>query len=243
MKWLQQWNDVLFVHVPVAPDELRRHVAGSLEIDTYDGQAYISLVCFRLKLRPAGLPYIPALSSLLEVNVRTYVRCREMSGITFLRMYADNRLAVAAARLLTPLCYEPAKMKGTSATKDRCSYSCRPVAASDELAVEYTIAGPAVQPDINSLEAWLVERYTLFVDTPAGVIAADVTHPPWQISPVDVHSVHQTLTDRFASSVGNCLLHHSPGVAAEFHAFQALGRPSRQDAVIPARATVHCAGQ
>jgi uncharacterized protein len=243
MTWLQEWTDVLFVHVPVSPDELLRHVPRGLELDTYDGRAYISLVGFRLKLRPAGLPFLPGLSSLLELNVRTYVRCHESPGIIFLRMYADHRVAVAAARLLTPLCYQPAKMRAARSDGGPSSFSCHSAASAGDFLAEFTISRPYQQPDPDSLAAWLVERYTLFVPTPAGLLAATVDHPRWKIADAEAHLLRQTLTDRFAASAGDCLLHHSPGVAATFHPFRSIGRPVAQTAVTPARAAVHYAAR
>ena len=110
MIWLQRWSDVLLLHFPVRESELRPHVPRRLEIDTFHDQAWISYVFFRLDLRPAWLPNVPGFSSLLELNVRTYVRYGDLAGIYFVRMYANNRLAIAASRLLTPLCYEGAQM-------------------------------------------------------------------------------------------------------------------------------------
>src|SRR4051794_17678906 len=96
------------LHFAAREDQLRSWLPPQVEVDTLEGRAWLSFVFFRLKLRPARLPFVPALSSLLELNVRTYVRHRGQPGICFLKMYADNRLAIRAARWLTPLCYEPA---------------------------------------------------------------------------------------------------------------------------------------
>src|SRR4029079_4764947 len=79
--WLQQWTASLFLHFAVRPDELAPLVPPRLEIDTLSGQAWLSFVIFRLKLRPAGLPLLPVLSSLVEMNVRTYVRHRGHPGV------------------------------------------------------------------------------------------------------------------------------------------------------------------
>lgn len=241
MTWLQHWSNVLFVHVSVKPQDLAACLPKRLELDTFAGQAYIGLVCFRLKLRPLGLPLVPGVSSLLELNVRTYVRCQDSAGIIFLRMYADNRLAVAAARLLTPLCYETAHMAATGQQGQTRHYSCQSTRRGEDFAAEFKVNGPYGQPDSRSLAAWLVERYRLFVDTSRGLIVGDVDHAPWQIAEVKASSLTQTLTERFASPAGDCLLHHSPGVAATFHPFRPLPALLEQHKFIPARAAVRCA--
>src|SRR5262245_29609107 len=109
MTWIQEWADVLFLHFPVSAAEVQRLLPRGIEVDKFDGRAWIGYIFFRLRVRPAWLPIVPGFSSLLELNIRTYVRCAGQAGIYFLRMYADNHLAIAAARLLTPLCYEPAR--------------------------------------------------------------------------------------------------------------------------------------
>ncbi len=71
----------------------------------------MSLVVFRLRVRPRWLPYLPALSDLVEVNLRTYVRFGDAAGIWFLSVHADNAWAIAVARLLTPMPYVRAPMR------------------------------------------------------------------------------------------------------------------------------------
>ncbi len=68
-----------------------------LDIDTFDGSAWIGLVAFwisGIRLR-AGLGF-PLLSSFPEINVRTYVRLKDKPGIMFLSLDAANyELAMA----------------------------------------------------------------------------------------------------------------------------------------------------
>ena len=222
MIWRQHWTDALFLHFAVAPQQLVQRVPENLEIDTFDGQAWLSLVFFRLKLRPAGLPFVPGFSSLLELNVRTYVRHRRQPGIVFLRMYADNWLAIRAASWLTPLCYEPAAMQSERTPGGRRHIACRPARrAAGQLSLDFEIAGNPCQPAGTSLDAWLLERYCLFVPTPAGrLLVAHVEHSPWTVSRVAVRAMEQTMEDHLGLSLGPTqLLHHSAGVAAKFGGF------------------------
>ena len=47
----QQWRSLLFLHWAVPLETLRKLVPSSLEIDTYDGVAYVGIVPF--STRPA----------------------------------------------------------------------------------------------------------------------------------------------------------------------------------------------
>jgi uncharacterized protein len=250
--WLQRWTDALFLHFPVAAEQLRPHVPSEVEIDTFAGQAWLSYVFFRLKLRPAWLPFVPGLSSLVELNVRTYVRRRGQAGICFLRMYADNRLAIWASRWLTPLCYEPAAMieerLPDSSTR---RISCRPLdGAAGVLAVTFSVTGAPQPVQEESLDAWLLERYRLFVrKRDGGLSVAEVKHKPWEAAAVEVCNIEDRMSGslRLAVDAGARVGHFSPGVVARFGAFRGvqLGEAAMVGTAHPTtvHAALHCGGR
>ena len=70
----QRWHDLLFEHWPLPAGELRAAVPASLELDTFDGQAWIGVIPFRMSgVRLRFTPALPGLSAFPELNVRTYV--------------------------------------------------------------------------------------------------------------------------------------------------------------------------
>jgi uncharacterized protein YqjF (DUF2071 family) len=66
----QGWYRLLFAHWPLPVSQLRVLVPDELEIDTSDGDAWISLTPFEARVRPRGLGSI----TFPELNCRTYVR-------------------------------------------------------------------------------------------------------------------------------------------------------------------------
>ena len=69
----QNWNNLLFMHWPISVELLRPLVPEALEVDTFEGQAWIGMTPFNLNdLRLSGLPAVPGLSAFDELNVRTY---------------------------------------------------------------------------------------------------------------------------------------------------------------------------
>jgi uncharacterized protein len=225
MIWHQHWQDVLFLHFPMSADQLQlsARLPRRLEVDLFEGQAWLTYVFFRLKLRPDGMPFLAGLSSLVELNVRTYVRHQGESGIYFLRMYANNRLAILASRLLTPLCYERAAMVDQRADRGNGHIECRPLAlAGAGLSADVEVTAPPAQPPRDSLDAWLVERYRLFVEAARGeMLSADVEHPPWLVAPIRLSAVQDSLSPSLGLSLPEAptLAHYSPGVTAQFNAF------------------------
>ena len=70
----QTWDDLLFVHWEIDPDQLQGTLPDGLQIDTFEGKGYLGIIPFHMKnIRPRGLPCVPYISNFLECNVRTYV--------------------------------------------------------------------------------------------------------------------------------------------------------------------------
>jgi uncharacterized protein YqjF (DUF2071 family) len=95
-QWSQHWRHLFFAHWLVLPEILQRHLPAGLELDTFEGAAWITIVAFHLeKVRLRGLPPIYPFSNFLELNFRTYVRFAGRPAIYFLSIHAGNRLAVS----------------------------------------------------------------------------------------------------------------------------------------------------
>src|SRR5947209_1077258 len=94
----QRWDNLLFLHWPVGPDLLRALIPSALDIDTFEGQAWIGITPFRLAdLRIASLPPVPGLNAFDELNVRTYVVFNGIPGVWFFSLDASLLLATVAA--------------------------------------------------------------------------------------------------------------------------------------------------
>ena len=181
----QTWHDLLFAHWPVPVALLRDHIPAPLGIDTYDGEAWIGVVPFRMTgVRPRLLPPLPWLSAFPELNVRTYVKRDAQPGVWFFSLDAGNPVMVEIARQWYSLPYFHAKMTLTHAG-DRIHYSSRrtdrrsPPAA---LEATYWACRDGARSLSGSLEHWLTERYCLYsVDKRGRFYRADIHHRPWPL--------------------------------------------------------------
>ena len=87
----QRWHDLLFAHWPIEPERMRALVPAALELDLFDGQAWLAVVPFRMSaIRLRGLPPVPGTSAFEELNVRTYVKAGGRRGRR-IAAFASNR--------------------------------------------------------------------------------------------------------------------------------------------------------
>jgi uncharacterized protein YqjF (DUF2071 family) len=180
----QRWHDLLFAHWPVPAEDLRRQLPRGLDLDLFDGQAWLGVVPFRMSgVRLRATPPLPGLSAFPELNVRTYVRRGEQRGVWFLSLDAASRLAVRAARAWFHLPYFEAEMELVARAGEVAYRSLRthPGAAPAEFRAEYGPVAPVEPARRDTLEAFLVERYSLFALGPRGLACGEIHHLPWPI--------------------------------------------------------------
>ncbi len=188
----QTWDDLLFAHWTVPIEALRAHLPPELEVDTFEGDAYLGLTPFRVtNLRLRGLPPLPVLSSFLELNCRTYVsRGGEKPGIWFFSLDASSRFAVEGARRLYKLPYFQARMSGPP------RFGSARLGAEREHVWEssYRPTGSAAPAETGSLEHFLAERYCLYtVDEAGDLHSADIHHPPWPLQDASAEIARNTV--------------------------------------------------
>jgi uncharacterized protein YqjF (DUF2071 family) len=92
------WEDLLFAHWPVDAARLRATLPEALELDLFEGRAWLGVVPFRMN--DVGLRRLPApgATRFPELNVRTYARHLGRPGVWFYSLDAGSALAVAGAR-------------------------------------------------------------------------------------------------------------------------------------------------
>jgi len=201
------WNDLLFMHWRVDEKILRNVVPADLEIDLFEGEAWLGVIPFVMTdVRPRFIPSVFA-SNFPELNVRTYVRYREKAGVWFFSLDAASRLAVRAARRFFHLPYQFARMAASFDGESIEYRSQRAGRPGVQLLCRYKPVGPAVRFRSETLDSWLTERYCLFAANPVGeVFRGDIYHEPWQLQPAEVEIEANTMT----APLGLTLPHEMP---------------------------------
>ena len=234
----QRWRQLLFLHWEAPAEALRPLVPAGLDLDTYEGRAYVGVTPFVLRdAIPWLTPSAPVLGrlarraplpglSFLELNVRTYVhRGGRQPGVWFFSLDASSRAAVLAARAAFRLPYYHATMRiayqggWTHYVSDRRDQRS-PGPLPGRFSARYRAGESVGTAEPGTLEHFFVERYLLYADWGAsGLKVGQVHHPPYplQRAQVEVDPESATLleADRLPRPSGPPHALYSPGVDVE----------------------------
>lgn len=211
----QRWHDLLFAHWPIPADDMQRLLPDALMVDTWDGEAWVAVVPFRMThINLRGLPPVPLTHAMLEFNVRTYVTYKGVPGVWFFSLDASNRLIVEVARGWYNLPYFNAGMH-LNRHSDTVYYAMH---RTDRRANPALFAGSYwptsdvffSQP--GTLESWLTERYYLYaIDRNSRVYRGRIHHAPWplQHAGADMHINSATASHGINLPATPPLLHFS----------------------------------
>ncbi|MBX9567362.1 MAG: DUF2071 domain-containing protein [Candidatus Obscuribacterales bacterium] len=178
----QSWRNLLFAHWPVPAEMLRDLIPAALEIDTFDGYAWVAVVPFSMNdVCPRFVPSLPWISNFLELNVRTYVRKNSIPGVYFFSLDCSNPVAVYAARQFFHLPYYDAQMSLQNLDSD-IVYKSERRKTGEKFEAIYCAEGSLMKTSTDSIEHFLTERYCLYTANPAGKLFRGVIHHvPWPL--------------------------------------------------------------
>jgi uncharacterized protein YqjF (DUF2071 family) len=187
----QAWRTVAFLHFAYDPDDVRPLLPDRLEVQTYDGVAWVSIT--PLVVAAARLPGMPsafAAPPFAETNLRTYVRAPDgTDGLWFFSLDCASRAFTLAARAAIGANYVHAALD-VSVADGLVTYRGR----RDDVA-EYEIAvrtGAPLGP--SDRDAWLTGRWYAYTRHLGALLCVPVAHEPWPLVTADVVSCRESLT-------------------------------------------------
>ena len=207
----QSWGKLLFLHWPIDATALRPLIPGGLEIDTWEGRAWVALTPFTMwGVRPRLVPALPWISRFHELNVRTYVHRDGVPGVWFFSLDAERLLPVLGARALFHLPYHHASMSlrerdGTIDYRSRRRAAPKPA----DLHVVWRPGDALPRAEPGSLEFFLVERYCLYAARKDRLFRARIAHVPWPLRAASLRSLRSSMMEAagFRNPDGPPLLH------------------------------------
>ena len=224
----QSWRSLLFLHWAFPPGSVRALLPPGLDLDLFEGRAYVGLVPFTMRdVRPSGWPAVPWLSSFHETNLRTYVHVGGRDpGVYFFSLEAANPVAVALARSLFHLPYHHARMTLRRGPDGAAAYAYAYAYASERLrpgplpAATDVACSPRGSPApvaAGTLDHFLIERYLLYTPHRGRLLRGQVHHAAYPVQGAEVHRFEESLTaaNGLDRPPGPPLAHFSPGVDVE----------------------------
>lgn len=216
---IHRWERLTFLHWRYDPEVVQRLVPAGLEVETYDGAAWVGLVPFYIRVRLPLTPWIPWAGEFCETNVRTYVRDGEgRSGIWFFSLDAARLGAVVGARSTYRLPYFWSHMRLTEDNERIEYFSARRAPGPPGTASRVIVAraDPFGAQALTMLDHFLTARWNVFSVSGARHWFARASHRPWPL-----HRAHAVeVDDQLVEAAGlpppedHPLVHYSPGVDA-----------------------------
>jgi uncharacterized protein len=216
----QTWGKLLFMHWRIDEKLLRPLIPQHLEIDTFDGSAWIAIAPFTMwdiRAFPPFIPPIPGLSSAHELNVRTYVHYDRVPGVWFFSLDCNSSVAVLGARTFFHLPYYNAeiKLEQDGQVIDYASKRKDDPPATFEASWKIGNTLPYSRP--GSLEFFLTERYCLYSEDDGKLFRARIHHQPWPLQKAELISFDSTMIESHGlpTPTGDPLLHYCEELSVE----------------------------
>ncbi|HET7746526.1 MAG TPA: DUF2071 domain-containing protein [Vicinamibacteria bacterium] len=224
----QRWRELGFLHWPVDTAAVQARLPPGLTVDTFDGQAWVGVVPFRVEgARVASLPPMPGTSHFLEINTRTYVhREGRDPGVWFFSLDANHRLIVAVARALFHLAYRRAVIDMETAgvtTFEGGRLGAGGSGDAPRWRIRYRGLGAPGPAAPGTLEHFLTERYVLYASAGERLYLGRVHHAPYPLQRGEAE-----VTESLVAAAGLArpdsapLVHYAAGVDVEIFALQRL---------------------
>jgi len=210
---LQRWHEISFFHWSCNPEHVRRRIPQQLQVDTYEGKAWISLTPFLLTgLRPKLFPHSLSLA-FPETNLRTYVIGPNGPAVWFFSLDCSRLLVVLGASASFGLPYFWTNMHVDIGLTENFYFSDRGGRARARIRI---VKEPRIAEQ-SPLDLFLTARFRLYSIFRGRLITAEVEHPPWELNRVRViefeENIRHVMVVEFPSA--DFITHYSLGVDAK----------------------------
>ncbi|MCU1677016.1 MAG: sle [Frankiales bacterium] len=205
-----EWLDTTFIHWRYDEADVQRLVPSGLTVESYDGSAWVGLVCLKMRV---GLPLrrrVRPSIQVLEANLRTYVTGPDgEAGVYFLSIDCDRWSVCAGGRALgVPYfpAYQDMSRDGDALTYSGTRYGGK---ASYDVAVQ---VGDVLEA--GPLEEWLTGRFAQYSALGGARLRVPVTHAPWPLRRGGLTRCEQTVVQAsgLPAPLGEPVVQFSHGV-------------------------------
>lgn len=218
----QSWRNLLFIHWPIQPELLRPYIPPSLQLDIFNGSAWLSVVVFdMIGIYPRGCSSVSLTPKFSEVNVRTYVQYEGKPGVYFLSLDVGDWASLHIAKKWYRLPYYHAVTSIRKIGQTFHYESIRKGKSTTSITSKgtYTPVSDVFFSRKETLEHWLTERYCLYsTDQKANLYCGEIHHRPWPLQQTEIEITSHTLFHPYHIDVKDVqpVYHFSKGIDTLF---------------------------
>lgn len=190
----QGWYDLASIHWRYDAADVAAVLPGGLQVDTYDGSAWVGLISFTMRgIGPPHFPAVPYLGSFPEINVRTYVVNDGVPGVWFCSLDINRLIPTLVARVTyrLPYCWGSASHRrngDTVATEVHRRWPTRGPGSAFSIEV-----GEPIEEQ-SDLDIFVTARWGLYSPRRGGRVRyAPVSHPRWPLNRARLLSIDDSL--------------------------------------------------
>ncbi len=212
---VQEWRNLSFLHWEVAPERLAPYIPEGLQLDTFEGKAYVGTIPFIMtNVRPRLAFSVPGISTFPEFNIRTYVTKDGKSGVLFITLDAQSIVTCTYAPWAYGLPYNYCR---ANVEVEGSTYKWNSKRKTGEgVTGRCTAKGEVREAEKGTLEEFLFERYCLYSVHKGKLCIAHTQHDPWKYREGSVEMTSNSLTESYdlgiKDSLNPDLVHMSEGV-------------------------------
>ncbi|MCE9600159.1 MAG: DUF2071 domain-containing protein [Spirochaetia bacterium] len=186
-----EWRHLLLINYEVNPEILKPHIPAGVELDSHNGQHYVSLVGFMfLGTKLLGKLPIPFHRNFEEINLRYYVRRKVdgevRRGVCFIKEIVPRAAIAYVAReiygeryVCHPMEHILDLQNSSLRLNGRVAYSWTDQRKN---LLGATCAGSPAYPIQDSTEQFIIEHYYGYSKSKQGkTVEYKVEHPEWRV--------------------------------------------------------------
>jgi uncharacterized protein len=190
------WENIIMANYAVEAEVLKPFLPRGVELDLYNGKAYVSLVGFMFKNTRVFKVPIPYFGSFEEINLRFYVKRKEVDiekrGVVFINETIPYKLVAWMANKLYKEHYTTIPTKhsiNSNENKKQIEYYWKINKVWNSIIVDATLSNEVMKKD--SFEEYIFEHYfgyTKIDDVNTEEYA--ISHPSWKINVINSYTIN-----------------------------------------------------
>jgi uncharacterized protein len=190
-----KWENIIMANYSVAPEVLQPFLPKGVELDLYNGKAYISLVGFMFKDTKIFKIPIPYFGTFEEINLRFYVKRIEADvekrGVVFINETIPYKIVAWMANKLYKEHYTTIPTKHSikiNEDNQQIEYYWKINNKWNNIIVNATLSNTEMQKD--SFEEYIFEHYFGYTKVDeSNTEEYCIAHPAWKINLINKYSI------------------------------------------------------